>query len=139
MRFEYYNKINEHPIQEDVGRIIIVARIFREEGNNLTFSTITLTHTFIYVDEKCESKRDFDDFWAKVAGIDEDECDDALIELVFYVCDLNYPLTIEVKVDITPNHHVVEREEEVYEIEERDKIMFRPANKDVVKSLTRKI
>ncbi|CAN8271821.1 unnamed protein product [Cochlearia groenlandica] len=142
MKIDYYNKINEHPTQEDVGRITIFARIFGEDGNNLTFFTTTLIETFIYNDEECESKRDLDDFWAEVPGIDDD-CGDVLRELVLYVCELNCPLSyaIEVRIDITPNHLVEEEdeEEEVYDIEETVNILFRPARKDVLKSLMRKI
>ncbi|CAN8242021.1 unnamed protein product [Cochlearia groenlandica] len=107
MKIYYYNKINEHPTQEDVGRITIFARIFGED---------------------------------EIPGIDDD-CGDVLRELVLYVCDLNCPLSyaMEVRIDITPNHLVEEDEEEVYEIEETVNILFRPARKDVLKSLMRKI
>ncbi|CAE5957883.1 unnamed protein product [Arabidopsis arenosa] len=128
MRVYLYHNIIRHPQPENAGTITINAKI---DGYNSTFTGSSFAEEFFdEYDGQCRSKEDLNYFLME-SGIDDDDTEYAISELLLYVFDVILPRCsnynpsadlLVVSLLLSPNNS-----------------SLRPASKLVVKSLARKI
>lgn len=152
MIFDLYHEIDHDPKPEDVGTISVTARIFGE-SENLTFTASTPAKEFIdYENEECRSKEELN-YFLMDAGVNDYDIFDVISKLIFYVDDITCSTSneyspecaLDVKLNLLPDD--LDDDEEDTQIDEAvqvsfhqtSNIRFRPANKLVFKSLTRRI
>ncbi|CAH2036937.1 unnamed protein product [Thlaspi arvense] len=151
MRERFSHEIENDPEPDDAGTITITATIL-DEYSNLTTTTQSLAKDFFDVDE-CQSKQELNYFLLE-AGINEDDIEDALMNLIGYVESVTCPAStdyspgcaLKVRFDFIPGY--LDDDDSLSQIEqvaqasfdhETSNIRTRPASKLVVKSLTRRI
>lgn len=151
MKIDLKHEIYHDPEPENAGTITIVARVFGEFEDDKTFSTTSFTKDFIDGEnDECRSKEELNYFL--MDAVNDDVIGEAMFKLIDRVdeitCqssnDYSPGCALKVRLNLIPDYLDNDEDSRIEEaaqdsFDEASNIRVRPASKQALKSLSRKI